>query len=466
MSTTQNNAEEMRIVAPTGTLGYGFSVADFRNVMEEFSPHLVGVDAGSTDPGPYYLGAGVSFTSRATIKYEVGVLLQECLPRKVPIIIGNCGGAGGRPHLEWVKEIVVELATENQWSIKMAAIDSEVSDRELIKSRVRAGASERFESDVELTEALIEGADRIVAQLGTEPIIEALESDPDIVLVGRVCDDAIFAALPIARGFDPALANYAGKVLECGALACEPVEMDVLTATIRQDHVIFEPGAKHRRSTVKSVTGHSLYERENPFEQAGPGGVVNLESVRITQETERSVRVDGVRFEPRPYTLKLEGAAYQGRRALCIAGITDPVLIRELPEVLDKVRSRTMRRIQDSGMECHSLTFRTFGEDAVPLSRWTLPAPAGTPAEVGVVIEVVASTESDALAICHEVSGSLLHVDYPGQKNTAGNVAFPFSPSEFSVGSSYEFSIYHLIHVDDAAPFSSLSITEIGLEDD
>ena len=52
------------VVAPTGTLGYGFSASDFARVLEEEQPDAIAVDAGSTDPGPYYLGAGVSFTNR------------------------------------------------------------------------------------------------------------------------------------------------------------------------------------------------------------------------------------------------------------------------------------------------------------------------------------------------------------------------------------------------------------------
>ena len=55
--------EEYRILAPTAILGYGFPLSSFEEGMKR-KPHLIAVDAGSTDPGPYYLGAGVSFTQR------------------------------------------------------------------------------------------------------------------------------------------------------------------------------------------------------------------------------------------------------------------------------------------------------------------------------------------------------------------------------------------------------------------
>ena len=52
---------------------------------------------------------------------------------------------------------------------------------------------------------------------GGEPFAEALAADADVVLAGRACDTAIYAALPISRGFDPALALHLAKIMECGA---------------------------------------------------------------------------------------------------------------------------------------------------------------------------------------------------------------------------------------------------------
>ncbi|MBO5822848.1 MAG: 3-methylaspartate ammonia-lyase, partial [Lentisphaeria bacterium] len=37
-----------------------------------------------------------------------------------------------------------------------------------------------------------------------------------------------------------------------------------------------------------------------------------------------------------------------------------------------------------------------------------------------------------------------LHQGFPERKATAGNLAFPFSPSDFSGGEVYEFALYHL----------------------
>lgn len=48
-------ARTFKILSPTAILGYGFPEESFRKAMEE-SPDLIAVDAGSSDPGPHYLG--------------------------------------------------------------------------------------------------------------------------------------------------------------------------------------------------------------------------------------------------------------------------------------------------------------------------------------------------------------------------------------------------------------------------
>lgn len=57
-------ARSFKVLSPTAILGYGFPEESFRKAMAE-SPDLIAVDAGSSDPGPHYLGAGKPFTDRA-----------------------------------------------------------------------------------------------------------------------------------------------------------------------------------------------------------------------------------------------------------------------------------------------------------------------------------------------------------------------------------------------------------------
>ena len=45
--------------------------------------------------------------------------------------------------------------------------------------------------------------------------------------------------------------------------------------------------------------------------------------------------------------------------------------------------------------------------------------------------------------------------------STAGNLAFPFSPSDIPMGEAYEFSVYHLMRTDPRALFP-LTVCEVG----
>ena len=66
--------DEIRILSPTAILGYGFPESSFQAGLAR-EPHLIAVDAGSTDPGPYYLGAGVSFTDRQAVHRDLRHML-------------------------------------------------------------------------------------------------------------------------------------------------------------------------------------------------------------------------------------------------------------------------------------------------------------------------------------------------------------------------------------------------------
>ncbi|MCI6160941.1 MAG: 3-methylaspartate ammonia-lyase, partial [Prevotella sp.] len=74
--------EELRILSPTAILGYGFPLESFVEGMKR-KPHVIAVDAGSSDPGPYYLGAGKSFTDRNSVKRDLEIMIPAGIEAKV-----------------------------------------------------------------------------------------------------------------------------------------------------------------------------------------------------------------------------------------------------------------------------------------------------------------------------------------------------------------------------------------------
>lgn len=87
--------DEIRILSPTAIPGYGFPEALFDKGLSR-NPHVIAVDAGSSDPGPCYLGAGVSLTDRTAVKRGVPDYSTGRVTRGTAVIIGSAGGAAAR----------------------------------------------------------------------------------------------------------------------------------------------------------------------------------------------------------------------------------------------------------------------------------------------------------------------------------------------------------------------------------
>ena len=89
----KNKMTELKVLSPTAILGYGYPVESFMNGMA-LKPDIIGVDAGSVDPGPFYLGAGKSFTDRSGVKRDLRYMLRASVESKIPLVIGSAGGSG------------------------------------------------------------------------------------------------------------------------------------------------------------------------------------------------------------------------------------------------------------------------------------------------------------------------------------------------------------------------------------
>lgn len=439
--------EEFRVLSPTAILGYGFPLESFARGME-FKPHVIAVDAGSTDPGPYYLGAGVSFTDRQAVKRDLEIMLKAGLEQRIPVIVGSAGGAGADPHLEWCLEIVREIAREAKLHFRMASISAEL-EKSMLEEALADGRISVLEPGKPLTREELEASVHVVAQMGMEPFIRALEAGADVIIAGRSYDPAVFAALPVSKGFDPGLALHMGKILECAAIAASPGSgSDCMLGILKEDYFCVEPLHPARKCTTSSVAAHTLYEKTNPYLLPGPGGMLDLKDCRFFQETEYRVRVEGSRFIPAPkYTLKLEGAKQVGYRTLSIAGARDPVFIEQLDMIIAGVKERLADNFKDVAPSRYQLLFHIYGRDGV--MGELEPTPQITSHEVGIIMEVVAETQELADTMLSFARSTMLHYGYPGRISTAGNLAFPYSPSDLKTGPVYQFSVHHLLEVDD-----------------
>ncbi|HWI54784.1 MAG TPA: 3-methylaspartate ammonia-lyase, partial [Desulfobacteria bacterium] len=159
--------KEVRVLSPTAILGYGFPEESFMAGLER-KPDIIAADAGSTDPGPYYLGSGVSFTDREAVKRDLKYMLMAGREHGIPVLIGTAGGSGAEPHLVWTKDIVMEIAREENLSFRMAVIHGEINKEDVL-TEFRKGRVAELPPGKPLTEDDIGDSTHIVGQMGVEP---------------------------------------------------------------------------------------------------------------------------------------------------------------------------------------------------------------------------------------------------------------------------------------------------------
>lgn len=447
---------ELRILSPTAILGYGYPVEAFENTIRD-GVDVIAVDAGSTDPGPYYLGSGKPFTSRDSVKRDLKHMILAVKEYGVPLIIGSAGGAGAKPHVEWTLGIIRELAHELGVKLRVGVIYSDVDKGSLLENldgRIHKPLTTYFEAPLAQR---LESSKRVVAQVGVEPIIKLLEEDIEVIVAGRTVDTAPFAAVPWMKGYPKGLSIHMAKILECGALAAEPGSgSDGMVGVIRNSEFEVYPMNPSRKATLISVAEHALYERSDPYREYLPGGYADL-SRTVYEEGDGRVIVKGTEWVSiAPRLVKLEGVRWAGHRYIVIGGARDPGFIQRL----DTIIQEAIRNVEDLiGLGDCRVYYRVYGRNGVMGAR----EPGSKPAhEVGILIETVCSTRERAKSVTSLVRSTILHYGWPGRKTTAGNVAFPFSPSDFYGGEVYEWSVWDLVEEMDPLEFSKLVIREVS----
>jgi hypothetical protein len=309
------------------------------------------------------------------------------------------------------------------------------------------GGMESLDGSPPATQEGIEESTFAVVQMGVEPLIHALQGGAEVIIAGRCCDDAIFAALPVHKGYEKGLSLHMGKILECaGVSATPPFGFTTMVARMDGDAFTVFPTDSKRRATVASVSAHSLYDRRNPFREPGPGGVTDMSHAVFEQVDERTVRVTGSRWIPGPYKLKVEAARPIGYRSIAIAGVRGPLSVRDLDAVIAEAEKTLADEVRRIPRESYRITYHKFGQDAVMKRLEPIPVPGH---EIGLIIDVVAEEQEMAAAVADLAIMTIFSFGSPKLKSSSGNIAPMYSPWTLHMGPAYEFSLYHLFPSPD-----------------
>lgn len=205
------------------------------------------------------------------------------------------------------------------------------------------------------------------AYLGAEPIAQALEARPDVVVTGRVADPSLFLG-PLVHEFGWSLGGepdllgcgtVVGHLLECagqltGGYFADPVtkpvarlsELGFPYADVAPDGtaVLAKLPDTGGRLDVATAREQLLYEVDDPAAYVTPDVVADLSRVRLACVSPDAVSVSGASGAPRPDSLKVtlgfrggwsgEGQiSYAGPRALDRARLAADVVVDRLQRV-------------------------------------------------------------------------------------------------------------------------------------
>ncbi len=444
-----SSTKPIKIIVPCGSLGAGVREEEIEYGLAR-GAQAIASDAGSTDSGAAYLATGKSKNSRGAVKRDLTILMRAHARAGIPVIIGTSGQAGGDLNVDWTRDILLEIVEELKISPKIALLYSEQSKLD-IKAYNSDGRIKPLSPLGELQNKTIDSCDHIVALMGVEPYIAALEAGADVILGGRSTDPAVLASFPIWKGAGWAPSWHAGKIGECGAQCTEKRDAAGVLLTIGHDSFEVEPLSVDNYCTPQSVAAHMLYENTNPFLLTEPGGELDVSDAKYEKIPDgNGVKVTGANWHKRPYTMKLEGAGGGMFQTIMFVGIQDPDVLIDVSGFHERfeeaLNARAKQSIPKEEIDNFHISVRMYGWNAIDGA----PVPKGTPPprEIGAMFVSTARTQELANSIAHACNPYFFH--FPADMNKElPSYGFAFSPADIPRGQIFEFKLNHVIEVED-----------------
>ncbi|GAM91176.1 hypothetical protein ANO11243_092230 [Dothideomycetidae sp. 11243] len=461
------------IITPIGMLGYGFdedlTIAELERLGGTNVPTALILDSGSTDSGPAKLALGSMTCPLSSYERDLKKLVDISTRFDVPVLISSAGGDGSAKHVDELVSVVEDIVNEAESGGKQTKVIAVYADmdKSLVHKRLEEGRITGYvqSSPVHfvitntpascgpavppLTPDDISSAPLIVAQMGPEPILDAMQSNPsfNILIAGRAYDPSPYIAFAAyarsqhkpLNSIPPSVVGgfaHMGKITECGALCALPKSKSARATVYTNGVFDITPLDAGAVCTPLSVAAHTLYEKLRPDLLAGPGGVLDLTRAHYTPlDDGKSVRVVGAEFRfSDPYTVKLEAARIRGFSSLFMGRMVDPILLSQLDDFLNGVRAYVKKQHRDVN-KWWQLEFHTTGS---------------ADSQIFIVGEALAETQQLATSLVSCARIACTHGAYPGQKATSGNFAMGLGGLlEVETGARAEFCIYHVMQLDE-----------------
>lgn len=452
--------KSLRIICPNGHLGFAPLRIDSFRLGVAARPDYIAADSGSDDVGPVPLGSDTSTSPLAWQTHDLEAMLLASRQLGVPMIIGSAGDTGSNSRVDLFVDIIKSLARKHGLKrFRLGSFYSEIKPQDLA-ARMRAGAVvEGLDGRPPLSFSELAATDRIVAMAGVHPFISLLQQGADVVIGGRSCDSAVFAAPAIHHGMPESQAYYLGKVLECASFCAEPYGgKETVLGEVTADDVKVTAMHPDQRCTIASVAGHAMYERSNPYYEHVAGGTLDMSECRYEQVAEKTTRITGAKFLTAPeFRVKLEGSGKVGERYVGMVGIRDPYTIAHVDEVIDWARQQVRARFGEDGYQLH---YHVYGRDGVMGALEPRRAAPGH--ELCVVVQAVAPSAEMAEEVCMTGTRQMFYARLPEVKGTAGSVAFALD-EVMRASPGYRWTLNHTLAIRDGLEIFPTMMTEAGV---
>ncbi|HWL43556.1 MAG TPA: acyclic terpene utilization AtuA family protein [Ilumatobacter sp.] len=450
----------VRVLVPTGMIGAG-TTAELVQAGIDLGADVIACDGGSTDSGPYYLGASTPKTTERAVASDLRIMLKAAAAAGIPVIVGSCGTSGTDSGVDWLAGIAHQVMADEGISLKVARIYSEQS-KAVVLERLGAGRVHPLAPAGPLDPATVDRCEHIVGLLGHQPIVEALRQGADVVLAGRTTDTAVLAAVPLMRGMPAGPSWHAAKTTECGGQCTASPRSGGVLFSVDAEGFTVEPLDPTNACTPTTVAAHMLYENADPFRMREPSGTLDTSAAVYTALDDRRVRVEGSAFEHADvHTMKLEGSAIGGYQSIALVGIRDPEVLAHIDEWvagLGQFLNDGIQRILGLQPDEYSIQLRCYGHNAVlgPLE----PEATTAPREVGLLTIATAADQATATAITKYANPYLLHFPLPHMRDLP-SFAFAGSPAETPRGAVYEFVLQHAVELDHPLDLARIEMSAL-----
>ena len=250
-------------------------------------------------------------------------LLPVTAPKGIKMIT-NAGGANPRQAAVEVKKVAKELELAR---MKIGVVSGDDILPYIEEIRAQGWKFRNLDTGEEDIDRIKENIVAANVYIGADPIIEVLRDGADLVIAGRVSDNALYVG-PLMYEFGweysdqyidrIAAAITIGHIIECSCCVTggmsnmwkvseRPWEIGFPIAEVYEngEAVITKTPGSGGIVNEWTVKEHLLYEIMDPANYMMPDGIADFTAVRLSEEGRNRVRVSNMKGKKRPDTLKV-----------------------------------------------------------------------------------------------------------------------------------------------------------------